>query len=201
MIKQTEDFCFFADFLPFSTNNSRSWIRADLMPHSGAEQRGHGWCWRSWTLHGIPRHDQVDINTIFRDIFGDIVAAGDTVMMSLIFFIVYFCWSSCWLEIYFGNLFSKIQDGRRRGPLQPNKQNKGQVGCIFFPSINLCCRISWLLLALFHCENLISTPQKPWELSFLGNSELERLVVLELTWRTCQLSECRLDFSQRKWLS
>ena len=33
MIKQTEDFCFFADFLPFSTNNSRSWIRADLMPH------------------------------------------------------------------------------------------------------------------------------------------------------------------------
>ena len=57
------------------------------------------------------------------------------------------------------------------------------------------------LLALFLCENFISTPQKSWEQSFPGNSELERLVVLELTWRTCQLSECRLDFSQRKWLS
>ena len=79
----------------------------------------------------IPRHDQVDINTIFSDTFGGIFA-GDTVMMILIFFIAYFCCSSCSLEIYFENLFSKIQDGRRGGPLQPNKQNKGQVGCTFF---------------------------------------------------------------------
>ena len=134
MMKQTEDFCFLLTSSPLRQINrleARSWIKADLMPHSGAEQRGHGWCWRSWTLHRIPRHDQVDINNIFSDAFGDIVA-GDTVMMILILFIAYFCCSSCWLEIYFENLFSKIQDGRRRGPLQPNKQNKGQVGCIFF---------------------------------------------------------------------
>ena len=92
------------------------------------------WCWWNWTLHRIPRHDQVDNNNIFSDAFGDIVA-GHTAMMILILFIAYFCCSSCWLEIYFENLFSKIQDGRRRGPLQPNKQNKGQVSHINFVAL------------------------------------------------------------------